>query len=91
MKMTNKEVELAFIFLEDLRGNKKIKDKIAELEQDIATEFEKLFKTIPMEFAELVDEVTSETYGKIENMKMEYFKLGILMSKSIETVESRVE
>lgn len=91
MKMINKEVELTFIFLEDLRGKGKIKDKTTDLENNILKEFEQLQKAVPQEFKEMIEDTKGKILCILSDIEKEYFELGVLLAETMETITSEGE
>lgn len=87
----DKETKIAFEFLEDLRGKRKIKDKTTDLENNILKEFERLEKAVPQEFKELIERIKGEVICILFDIKKEYFELGSLFAESMETLESEGE
>lgn len=87
----DKETKIAFEFLEDLRGKRKIKDKTTDLENNISKEFERLEKAVPQEFKELIEKIKVEIFCILSDIEKEYFELGSLFAESMETLESEGE
>lgn len=85
------EIKIAFGFLEDLRGKRKIKDKTTDLENNISKEFEELQNTIPQEFKGTIEDIKGKIFCILSDVEKEYFELGVLFAESLETVKSEVE
>lgn len=87
----DKETKIAFEFLEDLRGKRKIKDKTTDLENNISKEFEQLQKVVPQEFKEMIEDTKSKIFCILSDIEKEYFELGVLLAETMETITSEGE
>lgn len=87
----DKKTKIAFEFLEDLRGQGKIKDKTTDIENNISKEFEEILKVIPQESKEIINDIENKIFGLVFDIKKEYFELGTLFAESMETLESEGE